>query len=138
MIDLENDIFTYVANKIRAVYPGAFIAGEYVETPASFPAITIVEADNSIVESMRSDTIENAAHVMYDCSIYSNKVTGKKSEAKAIADVMDSAFEEAGFTRTFRNQVANLRDATIYRLVIRYEAIIGLPGADGKYLIYFN
>ena len=138
MIDLENDIFTYVANRIRAEYPDTFIAGEYIEVPASFPAVTIVEADNSIVEYMRSEHIENAVRVMYDCAVYSNKISGKKAEAKAIADAMDRAFESAGFTRTFRDQVANMRDATIYRLVIRYEGIIGLPGADGKYLIYFN
>lgn len=125
MIDLENVVFTEIATTLREKY-GAnfFVAGEYVESPASFPAVTIVEADNRVLQNMRTLKIENAVSVMYETNIYSNKTSGKKAEAKAIADVIDTKFEEMGFTRTMRNQMANLNDATIYRIVCRYEAVI--------------
>lgn len=124
MIDLESDIFTAVATAMRSAHPGVFVTGEYVDAPPSFPAVSIVENGNSVVRRYRTLNIENAVSVMYEVNVYSNKASGKKSEAKAIADTLDTAFASIGFTRTMRNQVANLNDATIYRIVCRYEAII--------------
>lgn len=125
MIDLETDIFDYVAKRIRAAHTGVYVIGEYVETPAKFPAVTLVEADNRVLTRMRtSDDIENGVSVMWDMNVYSNKTAGKKAEAKAIANTADSVFAEIGFTRTFREQVPNINNATIYRIVCRYEATI--------------
>lgn len=131
MIDLENDIFDYAAKALRAAHTGIDVAAEYVEMPAKFPHVSIVEADNRILTRMRTNNIENAVSVMYECNIYSNKASGKKSEAKAIANTLDDAMSGIGFTRTFREQVPNLRDATIYRIVCRYEAVI-----DKDFVIY--
>ena len=133
MIDLENDIFTAVATALRTAHSGVFVTGEYVEAPPSFPAVSIIENGNSVVQRYRTLNIENAVAVMYECNIYSNKASGKKSEAKAIAATLDTAFASIGFTRTMRNQVANVNDATIYRIVCRYEAII-----DKDFWIYHN
>lgn len=135
MIDLENDIFTFVATAVRAAHPSANVISEYTENPASFPCVTIVEADNRVLQYMRTINIENAASVMYEANIYSNAVSGRKSEAKAIADTLDTAFENAGFTRTMREQIPNLRDSTIYRIVCRYEAVIGAEDG-GHFLVY--
>lgn len=131
MIDIENDIFDYVAKRIRATHSGCYVTGEFVETPAKFPAVTLVEADNRVLERMRTNNIENAVSVMWEMNIYSNKASGRKSEAKAIANTADDVFAEIGFTRTFREQIPNLRDATIYRIVCRYEAVI-----DKDFVIY--
>ena len=124
MIDIESDVFDTVSKALRTAYTGIFVTGEYVPTPPKFPAVSIVEADNRIVERMRTLNIENAATVMYEVNIYSNKTAGKKSEAKAIAATLDAEFSKIGFTRTMKNQVPNLNDATIYRIVCRYEAIV--------------
>ena len=137
MIDVENDVFSTVANALRTAFPGISVYGEYVETPAAFPAVTILETDNRVLTRMRTVEIENAVSVMYEMNVYSNKVSGKKTEAKEITDAADEVFEFLGFTRTFRQQIPNLRDATIYRIVCRYEAIVA-PGYDGNYLIYQN
>ena len=131
MIDLENDIYDYAAKALRAAHTGIDVAAEYVEMPAKFPHVSIVEADNRVLERMRTNRIENAASVMYEVNIYSNKASGKKSEAKAIANTLDDVLSGIGFTRTFREQVPNLRDATIYRIVCRYEAVI-----DKNFVIY--
>lgn len=133
MIDLENDVFDTVAKALRNAYAGIFVTGEYVPTPPKFPAVSIVEADNRVVERMRTLNIENAASVMFEVNIYSNKASGKKSEAKAIAATLDAEFAKIGFTRTMKNQVPNLNDATIYRIVCRYEAIV-----DKDLWIYHN
>lgn len=131
MIDLENDIFDYAAKALRAAHTGIDVAAEYVEMPAKFPHVSIVEADNRILKRMRTNNIENAIQSMFEVNIYSNKASGKKSEAKAIANTLDDAMSGIGFTRTFREQVPNLRDATIYRIVCRYEAVI-----DKDFVIY--
>ena len=133
MIDLENDIFDYVAKALRAAHSGIDVAAEYVEVPAKFPHVSIVESDNRVLQRMRTENIENAASVMYEVNIYSSKPGVKKSEAKAIANTVDTAFSGIGFTRSFREQIPNLRDATIYRIVCRYEAVI-----DKNYLIYHS
>ena len=102
MIDIENDVFTAVASVLRAAYPNIYVVGEYVPAPPRFPAVSIVEADNRVVTRMRTRNIENAASVMYEVNIYSNKASGKKSEAKAIAATLDEKFAEIGFTRTMK------------------------------------
>jgi hypothetical protein len=137
VIDIENDVFDTVATELRSKHRGILVSGEYVDAPAKFPAVTIVEADNRIYERMRTRKIENAVYVMYEVQVFSNKASGKKEEAKAIADTVDQVFESRGFTRTMRNKVANLKDATIYRLVCRYEAIVGENGKN-NFLIYQN
>lgn len=137
MIDCESDVFDTVAAELRSKHAGIFVAGEFVDSPAKFPAVTIVESDNRIFERMRTRRIENAVRVMYEVQIFSNKASGKKDEAKSIADTADGVFASLGFTRTMRSQVANLKDATIYRIVCRYEAVVGENGKN-KFLIYQN
>ena len=133
MIDLESVIYDAVSKALSDAHPSIYCTGEYVSSPSKFPTVSIVEADNRVYQSMRTLTIENAASVMYEVNIYSNKKTGKKSEAKAIASTLDEKFAEIGFTRTFRQQISNLNDATIYRIVCRYEAVI-----DKDFWIYQN
>lgn len=95
--------------------------------------MSIVEADNRVATRYRTTHIENAVTVMYEVNIYSNKVSGKKTEAKSIAATLDEKFAEMGFTRTLKNQVPNFNDTRIYRIVCRYEAII-----DKDFWIYHN
>lgn len=133
MIDIENDVFNDAAQALRAAHSGIYVVGEYVETPARFPAVTIVEADNRVIQNMRTLNIENAVLSMFEVNIYSNKASGKKSEAKAIANTVDAFFSSIGYTRTMRNQVPNLNDSTIYRIVCRYEANV-----DKDLWIYHN
>ena len=133
MIDIENDVFDKVADSLRELFPNIAVYGEYIEAPSRFPCVTLVEAGNRVLESMRTDRIENAVSVMYELNCYSNKSSGKKTEAKEIATAADEIMTSIGFTRTFREQVPNLKDASIYRIVCRYEAVI-----DKNFMIYQN
>ena len=133
MIDIEFDIFDTVAKELRVEYPGINVLSDFPVTPAVFPVVTVIEADNRILERMRTNNIENAVSVMYEIGVYSNKPSQKKTEAKAIANTVDRIFNDLGFTRTFRQQVPNLKDATIYRIVCRYSAVI-----DKDLVIYHN
>ena len=125
MIDYENEIFNTVATVVRAKYPDIYMVGEYVKTPPKFPFISLVEMDNrSYQQTEDSGSSENHVSVMYEVNVYSNKTVGKKSECKAIAALIDEQMLALGFARTMLQPIPNMDDATIYRMVGRYSAII--------------
>ena len=131
MIDLENIIYTKVANIVRERHPGVFVSGELDLNPAKFPCVYIEEADNYVLEKTSDNkTIENHAVLMYEINVFSNKTVGRKSEAKAIFSTVNDAFEEMGFTRQ-TIQPLNADHATKYRMVGRYIAV-----ADKNGIIY--
>ena len=125
MIDIENEVFNRVATRVREQFPNIFIVGEYVKSPSSFPAVSLMEMDNSIREStVDSGSNENHANVMYEVNVYSNKTTGKKSECKAIVALIDQEMSAIGFVRSTLTPVPNEYDSTIYRMVGRYRATV--------------
>lgn len=125
MIDIENEIFNSVATEVRNKYPGIYMVGEYVKTPPSFPCVSLVEMDNqSYQRTEDSGSTENHVSVMYEVNIYSNKTVGKKTECKAIAALTDERMLALGFARTMLQPIPNMDDATIYRMVGRYSAVI--------------
>ena len=125
MIDIENTVFNTVAMKVREVFPDIFMVGEYVSSPASIPAVSLVEMDNATnAETIDSGSNENHANVMYEVNVYSNKTTGKKSECKAIMALVDEEMLAMGFSRSTLTPVPNENDSTIYRMVGRYRATV--------------
>ena len=125
MIDMENDIFNTVATAVRMKYSDIYMVGEYVKTPPKFPFVSLVEVDNqSYQRTEDSGSSENHASVMYEVNVYSNKTVGKKTECKEIAALIDEQMLALGFARTMLQPIPNLDDATIYRMVGRYSAII--------------
>lgn len=136
MIDCEFELFTDVAEVLRAAFPGIYVTGEYVRSPARFPCVSIEERDNVAWRNSRTnENYENHAAVMYEINVYSNKQTGKKAECKAIAEVADTEMKRLGFTRTMLSPTQNLADATIYRITSRYSGIVEQNG-DNNYTIY--
>ena len=125
VIDIENMIFNSVATEVRAKHPGIYMVGEYVKTPPSFPCVSLVEMDNqSYQRTEDSGSTENHVSVMYEVNIYSNKTVGKKTECKSIATTIDERMLALGFARTMLQPIPNMDDATIYRMVGRYSAVI--------------
>lgn len=125
MIDIEYELFNMVAEAAREEFPGVYISGEYVKSPPSFPAVSLVEMNNSVREAyISTDNVENYAEVMYELNVYSNKTSGKKSECKKIAGFIDEILLNLGFVRTMLEPIPNMDDATIYRMIGRYTAIV--------------
>ena len=125
MIDIENWVFNAVQATLREKYPNLYMVGEYVKTPSRFPCVSLMEMDNqSYQRTEDSGSSENHVSVMYEVNIYSNKSVGKKSECKAIAALVDEQMLALGFARTMLQPIPNVDDATIYRMVGRYSAVI--------------
>lgn len=125
MIDIETEVFSIVSAEVRKKYQKIYMTGEYVKSPPSFPCVSLIETDNQVYRNTRdSGCIENHVQVLYEVNVYSNKTSGKKTECKAIIALIDSKMEALGFTRTLMNPVPNEEDATVYRMVARYRAIV--------------
>ena len=125
MINIENEVFTKVSEKVRNKYPDIYLTGEYVKSPPSFPAGSIVEMDNTVYSTTQTCSgNENHASVMYEVNVYSNKTKGKKTECKEIISLIDEEMTSLGFTRTMLQPIPNMDDATIYRMTARYKAVV--------------
>jgi hypothetical protein len=125
MIDVENEIFNKVSTSVRAKFPSANITGEYVKSPSSFPHISLEEADNSVFANTQTSTeYENHGVLLYEVNVYSNKISGKKTECKEIMSIIDAEMLFMGFTRILLQPIPNMDNATIYRMTARYTAII--------------
>ena len=125
MINVESEIFNIIAMAVRTAYPDAYVVGEYVKSPSRFPCVSIVETDNVAYDRTQSSySLENHADVTYEVNIYSNKTSGKKSECKAIASLIDNEFATLGFSRTMLQPIPNVDDATIYRMLGRYRGVV--------------
>ena len=140
MIDVENLVVDTISKALKAsAYSSTLLVSEYTDTPSSFPCVSIIEADNSVYSRTQdNDLKEHHINVMYEVNVYSNKTSGKKTEAKKILNIVDTAFQNIKFTRTFKNSVPN-KDKSIYRIVARYEAVIGEEqtiGSDKIYQVY--
>ncbi len=123
MIDIERKVYTPIAETLRKRFPGISVSGEYVNSPAKFPYVSIVEQDNYTTKS-RMDTsfTERYATVMYEVNVYSDKAGKKKTVCREIMDVIDEMLYKLNFTRISMSPVPNMENGTIYRLVARYKA----------------
>ena len=125
MIDVENEIFTTVANALRSVYPDIYMVGEYVKTPSQFPCVSLIEMDNTAYDKTQTScNLENHASVTYELDVYSNKTSGKKAECKKISALIDKEMLALGLSRTMLQPIPNSDDATIYRMKGRYMGVI--------------
>ena len=125
MIDIENEIFTDIANAVEEQMPKTSLSSEYVKAPPRFPHCSIVEVDNNVLLRTRSSSEnENHANVVYEVNVYSNKKNGKKAECRKLFGIIDDRFTRMGFTRMMMNVIPDLYDATIYRMVGRYQAVV--------------
>ena len=123
MIDIENQVFTPIAQEIRSQFSGAFVTGEYVKAPARFPHVSIVEQDNYMsIGHADTGSAEKYSTIMYEVNVYSNRQSGKKTECKQIMAVIDHMMYARNFTRLSLVPVPNMEDSTIYRLTARYRA----------------
>lgn len=134
MIDIENMVFDAVSQAVKAKYPKAAVYGEYVEVPAAFPCVTLVEEDNTTYrKTQAANERELHANVMYTINVYTNTTNGKRKQAKDIASIVDDVMQSLKFTRSMKNQLPNA-DRSIYRMTMRYSAVVaqGITSTGGN------
>lgn len=125
MIDIETEVFNRVSAKVREKFPSVYMTGEYVKSPPSLPCVTLAETENVVYRKTGdSGRAENHAEVLYEVNVFSNKMRRKKTECKSILACADTEMEAMGFTRVMLTPVPNEEDATVYRMVARYRAVV--------------
>lgn len=131
MIDIENVVFDRVARALLAYDENTDVSAYPVEMPESFPHAVLYESDNSVYRrSQTLERIENHALLAYEVNVYCVG-DGRKAQAKALADIIDSEMEGMRFVRTFRGQTPNV-DRDIYRITMRYRGVASQPITVGE------
>lgn len=129
MIDFQNEIFTTVANSVRSAHEGVTVTGEYTRSPSKFPTVTLDEIENVTVgELVDSSDEEKYSGLTYRLQVFSNKVGGKKAEARAIFATADKQICGLGFRRITYSTTPEIYDSTIYSITATYEAIVDVNG----------
>jgi hypothetical protein len=127
LINIESEVFTAVKEAIDNQFKDGkvFVVSEYVQSPPSFPCVSLVEIDNATYRnSQTQNCVENHATMTYELNIYSNKTTEKKAQCRKIAAIVDNVLAGMNFTRMMLQPVSNQNDPTIYRMLGRYRAVI--------------
>lgn len=120
MIDIEN----IVIDKVISEFPEIGIYSDETKIPAEFPAIYISCKSNTVYLDSRDENKENHANVMFQADIYDNDVDNKKENCKNISAKLDTIMQGLGFTRTLYEPITNLEDSTIYRITMRFTAVV--------------
>lgn len=125
MIDISNEVYTFVRKRVKTVEPSVAFSDEYQMAQTVFPCCIFRQVDDYVrKDRIDSGKIENAVNVMFEVDVYSNKISGKKEEAKKVMDLVSENMALIGFTRTMCSPVPNVADATIYRMTARFEGTV--------------
>ena len=93
MLNYANEVFTNVANDVRETHTGTTVIGENTRRPSKFPAVTIDEIENVVVDRLEdSSNDESFAGVTYKVQVFSNKTNGKK--AKVLLEATGGGYTE--------------------------------------------
>lgn len=122
MIDCENEVYTRVATALRSQFSKIDISSDYTLVPAAFPHVSFYESDNLVDWRRTSDTKEMAS-VTFTVEVYSNKVPGKKTEAKQIMNAIDAVMFSLNAERLSKLVVPNRENTNIFRYVARYRVL---------------
>ena len=129
MIDVLNETFTRIATAVRNTHPGTTVSGEYTRKPSQFPAVTLDETQNVMVDRLEdSSNEESFAGVAYRLQVFSNKTSGKRAEARAIFATADAEMRRMGFRRVTYTTMPEIYESTIYSITVTYEAVVSAAG----------
>lgn len=143
MIDIENIIIDTVKKAVIAAhgsaYPELNVQGQSIDVPSDFPCVTVEEIGNTTYRRTQEvATMEREATVTYAINVYTNNSSNKKTVAKKIAKTVDATMQGLYFTRLVNTPTPNI-DRSIYRITMRYEAVVGTKvgtGSNAYYPIY--
>lgn len=126
MIDHSNEIFNTVASDIRAKHDGVQVIGEYVETPAKFPTVTIDEIQNVPVH-LDTAVRNKYARIVIRSQVFCNG-EGKRQKAREIYNSLDSKLMDIGlFAKTYTTTPA-IYNSEIYCITSTHEGVIREDG----------
>lgn len=127
MIDYSNEIFNTVAELLLQAYPGIEVKGEYVETPASFPCVSIEETSNTPLHLDSSSTAKYAL-IRYRVQVFCNNRSGKRAEARAIFQTVDEQMQKLNLFCKSMTTTPTVYHASIYQITATFEGTVDVNG----------
>lgn len=126
MLEFSNEIFNTVATSLRSVFKDIQVVGEYVETPAKFPTVTLDEIQN--IPTHLDSAVENKyARVVYRTQVYCNGV-GKRAKAREIFDEVDKTLMGIGLVMKSYTTTPAIYNSEVYCITATHEGVIGADG----------
>lgn len=126
MIDYSNEIFNAVAVHLRSLYPDIQVRGEYVDTPARFPTVTIDEISN-IPDHLDTAVMNKYARVIYRVQVFCNG-EGKRSKAREIYGNVDEVLARSNLIAKTYTTTPAIYNSEIYCITATHEGVIGEDG----------
>lgn len=124
MINNASEIFTKLTTALKNADSKVKTASVYTNSPSSYPFVSIEQIGNNVYErGIDSGDIENFASITFEINVYAEGNT-RMSKAYTLLEVCDSELKSIGFTRIVITPMQD-QNETIYRLVARYEAVVG-------------
>lgn len=127
MIDYSNEIFNEVAVRLRSIFSGIRVVGEYVQSPTSFPCVAMDETQN-IPTHLDSAAENKYAHVQYRVQVFSNLENGKRAQAREIYAATDLVMQELGFVCKTYTTTPAIYNAEVYSITATYEGVVDQAG----------
>ena len=127
MIDYANEIFNTLAELLFEAYPGIEVKGEYVETPANFPCVSIEETANT-PQHLDSASTAKYALIRYRVQVFSNSPSGKRAEARAIFQTLDQYMQELNLMCKSMTTTPTVYHASIYQITATFEGTVDANG----------
>ena len=128
MIDYSNQIFSWLTYSLREKFPKIFTTKSETTAPPMFPAVSVVQKNNAVYQRTRDACLENHVSVMFEINIYTNGKDDKEQQAAEIRDMISDLMMSIGFARISCEPTPNLEDMSIYRITMRFTAVIGKDG----------
>lgn len=126
MIDFSNELFNTAATNLRSLYSGIQVVGEYVESPAKFPTVTLDEIQNVPVH-LDSAATNKYARVVYRSQIFCNG-DGKRQKARDIYNSLDQILMSVGLVAKTYSTTPAIYNSEIYCITATHEGVIGEDG----------
>lgn len=123
--NVENEIFNACTDTLQAFDPEVDTISSQEDIPERIPCVSIFEVSNLPHERSRvTRHPETHSFIDYQVDIYTNDVNGKKARAQGYRDVIAEFFNRHGFARTVCSPVPNYANPAVYRITMRFSAII--------------
>lgn len=126
MIDYSNEIFNIVATELRSKHDGIQVIGEYVDTPAKFPTVTLDEVQNVPVH-LDTSVNNKYARITLRTQIFCNG-EGKRQKARGIYDSLDRKLMSIGLYAKSYTTTPTIYNAEVYCITVTHEGVIGEDG----------
>lgn len=132
MIDIELELFDSIVNEVEQKYPwtkNVRFINDVVTSQQKLPCVSIYERENRTYTQGQDQNLDDTYCVLdYEVNVYTNTKQTRRQEAREIMRAVDEAMLRRNFRRRTMENVPDLEDWSVYRLLARYTVIVGQDG----------